>query len=131
MGTGPSALETLEAHGQGEKRELGSQRTRAGRFPRCACPVEPEYRLDHAAWQRLSRPASGRDAGGAAHAGRSPGERDASFDTAGDRHYAKPGWADGNQHRAGRSGYVVRAELQSGVRVGTTSVGSLPAALIP
>ena len=37
-------------------------------FPDVLGTVDPGYELDHAAWQRFSRPASGRDAGGAAHA---------------------------------------------------------------
>ena len=63
-------------------------------FPDVLTRLDPEYELDHATWQCLSRPASGRDAGGAAHAGQSRGERDAPFDAAGNRHDAKPGWAE-------------------------------------
>ena len=46
-------------------------------------------------------------------------------------HDAKPGRPDGDQHRAGQPGYVVRAELQSRIHLGTAGVGVLPAASLP
>src|ERR1039458_3201953 len=131
MGTGPYTLEAFEAHGRGEKAKLGPQHTRAGGFPRRARPLDPGYELDHPAWQRFSRPASGRDEGGAAHAGQSRGQRDAPFDATGDRHDSEPGWAVGDQHRTGKPGCLGRAELQSRIRMGTTGLGSLPAASLP
>ncbi len=100
-------------------------------FPDVLARLDAGYGLDHAAWQRLSGPAGRRDAGGAAHARPGRGERHAAFDAAGDRHHAKPEWADGDQHPAGQPGCLVRAELQSRIRMGTAGLWGLPAAALP
>ena len=84
-----------------------------------------------AARQRISRPASRRDAGRAAHARAGPAERHAPVHAAGDRYHAESERADRDQHRAGQPGCMVCAQLQSRLCLGTAGLGCLPAASLP
>ena len=58
------------------------------------------------------------------------GERDPEVHTAGNSEYAKPEWAKRHHHRARQPGYLVRAELQSRLCLGTAGLGLLSADLL-